>query len=342
MEPSYRAILAAFRGRTIVTAAPHAYTDCAPITSCCRLSAERMVFMVTSGSLSNRPLRPLTMGGIWSAALQLYRQNFLPLVGIVAIVQVAVAILLALVALTGLNATSRPSSASIVSLVVVGLLSMLFFIVATFLQSGALTLAIADDYLGQPITIERAYAAAGRRLGALIGTSLLAGLAIFLMMAVVSVVAFGLGALTHAGVITVIIGLAGIVGIAYFVLGWAFVGQTVMLEQLSGVGALRRCTELVAGYWWRTFGVLLLTGIVVGIVAFVVEAVLGAIVRHGFLGGLVNLIVEILLAPFYSAVITLLYFDLRVRKEQLTHETLIGHMSGGPAVSGGLSGMPSV
>jgi hypothetical protein len=270
----------------------------------------------TSGSLSTRPLRPLTAGGIYSAAWRLYQQNFLPLIAIVAIVQVAVAVLVALVNLLAHTSATNPSVTNTITAAVAGLFTAVFAIVASFLQSGALTLAIADDYIGQPITVERAYAATGPRLGALLGTSLLVGILLFLMA------------------ITVV----GIPFAIYFGIRWAFIAQVVMLEGLGGTNAMARSSQLVAGSWWRTLGILVLMAIMVAIVGAIVSGIFTAILGAGILSGIIQLIVQILLAPFYSAVVTLLYFDYRVRKEQLNHETLSGDMAGRPAPFGGLAG----
>ncbi len=281
---------------------------------------ERTALMQVSSSLPTRSLRPLGASDMFAAAWQLYRQNFVPLVAIVAIVQVIVAVLLALVGISTASTAANPTGGHIVVSAIVGLLTFVFTILATFVQSGALTLAIGDDYIGQPITVERAYSATIARLGALIGTSLLVGLLLLLMA------------------ITVI----GIPFAIWLGIRWAFIAQVVMLENLGGASAMSRSSQLVAGSWWRTFGILILLVIVVAIVSAVTSAVFVGIFGSGLLAGIARLIIQILLAPFYSAVVTLLYFDLRVRKEQFTHTMLASDLGGRSPTFGDVRETPSL
>ncbi|HEY8743213.1 MAG TPA: hypothetical protein VIU62_08950 [Chloroflexota bacterium] len=276
--------------------------------------------MQVPGSLPTRSLRPLGVGELFAAAWQLYRQYFVPLVAIVAVVQVIVAVLLALIGISTAATAANPTGGHVFILAVIGLLTFIFTILATFVQSGALTLAIGDDYIGQPITVERAYSATIARLGALIGTSLLVALLLLLMS------------------ITVI----GIPFAIWLGIRWAFIAQVVMLENLSGTSAMSRSSQLVAGSWWRTFGILILLVIVVAIVSSITSAVIVGIFHNGPVAGLARLIIQILLAPFYSAVVTLLYFDLRVRKEQFTHAMLASDLGGRSPSFGDLRETPSV
>jgi hypothetical protein len=135
---------------------------------------------------------------------------------------------------------------------------------------------------------------------ALLGTSLLVSVLIFLMC------------------ITVI----GIPFAIFFGVRWAFSTQCVMLEGASGTQAMAISARRVIGSWWRTFGILLLTFVIVGVISGIVDGIFGAL-HIGLLTLLVSLIVGILTAPFSTAVVTLLYFDLRVRKDGLTHDDLL-------------------
>ena len=267
--------------------------------------------MAMIGIPGPRPLRPLTLGGLIEEMLRLYQQNFVSLVAIVAIVQVAAAIvagLLGLLAHTGVLLLAG----------IFGILAAVVYFVAIFLQAGALTLAIADDYLGQPITIQRAYEGAQHRLGGLIGTSLLIGL----IVAVLAITVVGIPVAIWLGI------------------RWVFSSQIVMLEGQAGTSAMSRSADLVRNYWWRTFGILLLVFIAIGLVDGIISGIFGHIV---FIGGLINLIVEILIAPLYTAIVTLLYFDMRVRKENLTHDVLSASMpTPGAAPAGGSGAAPAL
>jgi hypothetical protein len=259
---------------------------------CIRLEVpESGVVMVTNASY--RPLQPMNLQGLYTEALRLYQNNFWSLVAIVAIFQVLVAVVRAL---TGVVYGGGAFAVS-------GILSLIGFVViilATFLQAGALTLAVADDYLGQPISVERAYEGAGQRFMALLGTSLLVSVLILLMCVTIIGIPFAI----------------------FFGVRWAFSTQCVMLEGVSGTQAMALSARRVIGSWWRTFGILLLTVIIVGLVSGIVTAIFG-VFHVRLLTFLVSLVMGILTAPFETAVLTLLYFDMRVRKDGLTHDDLL-------------------
>ena len=94
-------------------------------------------------------------------------------------------------------------------------------------------------------------------------------------------------------------------------------------ENLRGSKAIGRSRALVRGRWWPCAGVLVLAFLLAGIVDFaIVFVVLAAIVDSSgndsvlFIEeGVTSLIASTLVLPFHVAVTTVLYIDLRVRKE---------------------------
>jgi hypothetical protein len=116
---------------------------------------------------------------------------------------------------------------------------------------------------------------------------------------------------------------------AFFVPGvwlsvaWSLAVPALMAERLGATASLTRSFRLVQGRWWRVFGTLLLGVLLVSLVSAFVEGLIvspavvsdrgdavaaGVTVIAGTIGGIVT-------APFTAAVVTLLYFDQRVRKE---------------------------
>ncbi len=104
----------------------------------------------------------------------------------------------------------------------------------------------------------------------------------------------------------------------------------LLVEGLRGRKALGRSFELVKGRWWKTFGTL--------IVGFILAAIISTLMQGVFLIGMVfgednDAVVLVLSAiagivglavstPFQAALLTVLYFDLRVRKEGFDLELL--------------------
>jgi hypothetical protein len=122
--------------------------------------------------------------------------------------------------------------------------------------------------------------------------------------------------------------LAGIIMLPVVVLAlyWSFVVQVIMVEGVTIKRALRRSFELVRGSWWRVFGVtVVLLLVVLGL--RIVLSIPFAIVLQGLsidqasaLGGGVLIsgatISSIIALPVLFIFSTLLYYDLRVRKEK--------------------------
>jgi hypothetical protein len=128
------------------------------------------------------------------------------------------------------------------------------------------------------------------------------------------------------GLITIVIGI-------YLLIRWYFVVQAVVVDRRRGVAALTRSSELVQGSWWRVLGVVLLAAIVTLVPAALIQIPfeVGANAADSAALSLVgNIGVTTLAAPYSAIVATLIYFDLRARKEGVTS----GAAWGAPAEDG--------
>jgi hypothetical protein len=103
----------------------------------------------------------------------------------------------------------------------------------------------------------------------------------------------------------------------YLFVRWYFVPQAVVLEGARLVGALRASGRLVAGAWWRTFGMVVFVNLLVLLATYLLGA--------PFIGladstdrAIWSLAGQTLAAsvtqPFVALFSTLLYYDLRERK----------------------------
>lgn len=126
----------------------------------------------------------------------------------------------------------------------------------------------------------------------------------------------------------VVVFLAGIITLPVFVLGLylSFVVQVAMVEGVTINSALRRSFELVRGSWWRVFGITVVLFLVVLGVRIVVNIPFAILfqglsieqvsVLNQILAILVATISSIIALPVLFIFSTLLYYDLRVRKEE--------------------------
>jgi ABC-type dipeptide/oligopeptide/nickel transport system permease subunit len=94
-----------------------------------------------------------------------------------------------------------------------------------------------------------------------------------------------------------------------------------MFEGIGGAGALKRSHDLVKGRWWGTFGALLVGILLVIAVSVVVGLLLGAIASSSSvnvvltLSGVSRILSAIITYPVVAALSTVIYVDLRARKE---------------------------
>jgi hypothetical protein len=125
--------------------------------------------------------------------------------------------------------------------------------------------------------------------------------------------------------VAVLIGAAGvIVGFIALILPgiwlgvrWYFAPQAVVVDGRRNTAALERSAELVAGSWWRVFGVIIFAAIAVGIAGTVIAVPFNLWANSAdssaiwLVGQMVG---STLTAPFEALMLTLLYFDLLARR----------------------------
>jgi hypothetical protein len=103
----------------------------------------------------------------------------------------------------------------------------------------------------------------------------------------------------------------------YLAVRWFFVPQTVVIDAARGPDALTRSSEVVRGFWWRTFGLVVLINLAVAIPAFVLSAPFTAIATStdeavwALIG---SIVAESVTAPFAALFSTLLFYDLKARR----------------------------
>ncbi len=232
-------------------------------------------------------LGPRNLGSILAETFKIYQNNFFRLFIIVAIPEVFLVVLVYFwTPELSPSGEIEYTANSIIAFVII----VVVYFVAYALWEGALIHAISEQYLRRPVSIVRAYRFAWGRLGAMIFAEILAGLAVGVMF------------------ITVI----GIPFAIYFAVRWIFIWQAALLEGCGPKAALSRSSDLVKGNWWRVLGVILVLSIVIMIISFVLE-------RIPTVGSTIETIISTLV---FITGVTLLYFDLRVRKEGYSLETL--------------------
>jgi uncharacterized membrane protein len=246
------------------------------------------------------PLRPLSVGEILDVSFTLYRRHFGPLVT-VALVCSGLPVLLSIYIEAAGGMLVNPT---------LTLVYYVVFMVLSAIATAATVYIVSESYLGRPLGASEALSRSTPLLWRIIACSVLLAL----------VIGFGFILLFIPGVI--------------LTCGLLLAFPALVLEPgTTATGALGRSWSLTRGSRWRMFG-LLLTLLVLLYIPLVSLTGLAAITlpapelgqgRQGT-AGLVTVavagLIQMLIYPLFYCVLTVAYYDLRVRKEGFDLEVL--------------------
>ncbi|MEA2391915.1 MAG: hypothetical protein QOK31_2024 [Solirubrobacteraceae bacterium] len=289
---------------------------------------------------STTPLRPLGIGEKLDAAIKIYLRNAPQLFLTVLVVVVPLQLLAAIVSyglLSGGNVhNGKIYSLSAGSILLAALFSVVISIVQAALANAACFKGVSDAYVGNPMSWRESLRFTLPKLGSLVWLSVMVG---FLL---------------------IIAAIALLVPAIYLGVIWSLAFPVLVVEGLRGTKAMGRSFDLVRGHWWGTFGTLVVAFILLYVVQFIVGLILGAITNStdsfaliravGFVTGVIT---SVIATPFIAACVSVIYYDLRVRKEGFDIEMLtqqLGTASAAPGssaapapapASGPVGGLPS-
>ncbi|MFC8920392.1 hypothetical protein ACFT5C_32075 [Streptomyces sp. NPDC057116] len=295
------------------------------------------------------PLRPLGVGEILDGAVSTLRAHWRTVLGITLTVSVITQIGDILVqrylvpAPPRLSADPTPQEAlkqSVESLKA-SLISlgptMLITLIGTFVTTALLTMVISRAVLGRPVTLADAWREARPRLPQLLGLTLLLPLLSAVLMTVGLVPGLLLGG-PGGAMLAALGGVAAAVVILWLLVRFSLSYAALMLERQGVMASLRRSAKLVQGAWWRIFGVLALTMLLMFLISMIIAipfTLIAFAVDGNGLGGLFtgsapefgwpfliitgigSVIAASITYPISSGVSVLLYIDQRIRREAL-------------------------
>ena len=270
-------------------------------------------------------LRPLGVGEILDVAIKIYRARFGVMVKSVAVVLGPVFALSALIRISipggdNLFEETQPGAtpdfdadqfwAFVAGTLVIAILAY----IASQLATGACFKAVSGAYLDENPDWRESLRFARSRLGGLLWLSVL--------MVVLLAPAF----------------LACLVPGLYLYVAWSVAAPVLLVEDVRGWSALKRSRQLVKGRFWPTVGVLVLVTVLTGIVQAIflglaagVVSVSGNDVATAIADAIGQTASSALTTPLSAAVLAVLYFDLRVRKEGFDLELLAHRLGVDPA-----------
>lgn len=301
------------------------------------------------------PLRPLTLGNIYDAAFRIIRFNpkstvgaAVLVTGVAMLIPIAVTLVLTLTVGLALDASGEldPSAntteligvlaayGSLLGSIVVAQIGVVFV-------TGMVAHVTRAAAVGRKLGLGEAWAATRGKRWRLLGLTLLINVALFAVVALY-VLAWMLVVVVSPNAWPVVVW--GVVSVPAFIAlcCWLWIRlyylpvPPLMLEEVGVFGALGRGWRLTSRQFWRTFGIALLTVLIAQMAGGILSMPVSLIGQIGVLAApqyaalllvltqaIALVIQNAFVAPFLSAVASVQYVDLRMRKEAFDVELML-------------------
>jgi hypothetical protein len=283
-------------------------------------------------------LRPLGIGDVLDRVFGIYRARAIGLfvLGLILFVALVVAwiVLSVVFALAGQSTFTRLSAqptndpaALLANPAFIELMGALFlyFIVGwliTLLVSAVFTGAVIDAaaaaHLGQDRSLSQSFVVGFQSSLRIFFAGVLATIAVTLIGLVFNVVS----SFVTNGILLFLIFCVYFFVQVYVQASWFVSPVVATIERHGPVSSLRRSWQLSTGFRWRIVGLVLLLVVLFVVLLFLVVFLVGAITAASRTAGAIALFIAIFAAvplwmPLFFGTMTVLYYDLRVRKEGL-------------------------
>jgi hypothetical protein len=250
-----------------------------------------------NGGGDDLPIAPRTPSKIINEAFATFMLHWQQLgtIGLIAAVATLVVGLILGAILKALDNSTAGST--IVALVTFGL-----FLVVSLVITGAITRLVASDVAGSPISIQESIRYGLTHVGAI----LLVSLIVFAVIVVELIVGVLIARLVDAPAWLVLVFL----GALFLALMLSLAIPALVVEGARGADAVRRSWDLVRSAFGHSLGTFVLAYLVV-LAAGIVVAIIGS--ASDVLLAILNFMLQVVLLPFFSLVLVLLYVNLRVK-----------------------------
>ena len=273
------------------------------------------------------PLRPLNMGGILDRAIQGYREKFSLFAGLAVfpgLTQLAVGL-----AAVHPKTTTDPSGGHIALVIASYLASLVFTIANLVIQAiamAAMCLAASETLHGKSIAIRTAFGAFTSRAGRLVGLEFLQGFYAGWPIIIVAVIGGVVAAAASSPYLMVPILAVGTIPSVALYVRCALATPACAIEDLPATTAFGRGVKLSEEGRWRICGGIFFPAVAaIGFTVgwnFVIAALQGTSpflagnpLADAALTGIVTLVADLIFLPISAIVLTVLYYDQRIRRE---------------------------
>lgn len=260
-------------------------------------------------------LKPMELGEILDGAITIFRRHF----GL--FVQIGIAALWLPVAGTIYIqlAGGREQHLALTFMV-----AIFQYFAGLFLTASAIRV-ISDSYLGRAPRLADALAMGASKIWSLF----VVGLGKGVIIGLIAVVLAGIGALAVpalaaagglAALVVIVLMFGGVWFLVFVACGYALTTPVVVLENLRGAfDAFGRSWELTRSFKRKIFGTFAVAFLIVYVPGVVIGGVGAALMLQARTAAqaieVVSAALPIVLTPLFSCVLTLMYYDLRVRRE---------------------------
>lgn len=311
------------------------------------------------------PLRPQTLSDVLEGSFAALRQSPGAVLGTMLIVALAQAILVGLpvaylitVVLQGdlfttaaSGSTFTGSQAAAVNELVTGMLVfwgllLVAGVLSTFLTTiaqGVLSIVVSRGAVGLKTALGQAWRLTGRSIWSLVGLTALymaaAAVAMGLFIGIMVLTAWGAttgdGSAGPVVLIMVLLVLGAVPVTLWLSIKLVLAPAAIAIEQIGPWQGIRRSWALIRGSWWRTFGIVLLVGLIVGIVVSLIsggltsvaglfipsgsgantEEIIGAVTVSVVVSSPIGALLQAVGTAYLTLMMAVLYIDYRIRQE---------------------------
>lgn len=273
----------------------------------------------------HREMKPLGIGEVVDLAVNIYIRNWKKLATVAACVIVPITLISIVLDFVAYQEVSPFSSNATLYIfdngqtrildkttydLISGLESVLL-VIGYLIIIGATLRAVGDAYLGREVDTRGALRFGLRRMHSVLWVAII--------YYVVVIIGF---------ILVVIPGI-------WLSVALAFAIPVLIFEGTKGRKAIDRSFNLVQDNWWRSLAALLVGFVFIGLLLFAIPLAIRAIVDNVdniyIFGAALDIgqgVTAILSAPFEAALLTVIYYDLRVRKEGYDVQLLTQDLDG--------------
>lgn len=271
----------------------------------------------------------LTFGATFRRALRLFRDQFglfMKLSAVFAVPYLVLNITLAIDLNRFLD--KEPEYFQIKNFVVYGV-ELLLYELAIVIGHGAISIAVAEIYTGRQPQWLPCLKQAWSKKFSLIGSSLMvagSAFAIYVLMIVSQLVVIGNGSKSLLRIMfSFAMAVLSMVLLFWWLTGLALTSPAIVIEKFGPVRGMKRSWELSTSSKCYVWSVMTIFSIVMFFIGFLEGAIASAFMDAA-IAQILNSLTVILFLPMRSILVTVLYLNLRVGKESMNQEVLLGDL----------------